>query len=232
MRSVPGTRLVYAPILLGVAFVVTLFIVAESGHTRLRDATTVVAAAQERQALLSRYLRLVLDAEAAERGFLLTEDPRYLRQFDPAVRSLEPLLDRIIESLGAAGLHEDVARAQIVRETSGEKIGEMKAALRLYAEKDRAAALALVNTDIGEKSMVNLRHQIQELYDGEVNRVQAARAAWTKDLRTSRLLLTAASVLSLLLVVMLGALLAQDVRRGEKETVELGQRNLELDRTV
>ncbi|MGH8131241.1 MAG: CHASE3 domain-containing protein [Steroidobacteraceae bacterium] len=232
MRSVSGTRMVYAPILLGVAFIVTLFIVAESGHARLRDSAGAIAAAQERQALLSRYLRLVLDAETAQRGFLLTEDPRYLRQFDPAVRSLEPLLDRIIESLEQSDLREDVAKAQMVRKTTGEKIGEMRTTLRLYAEKDRTAALALFNTDFGEKSMVEMRHQIREIYDNDVNRVIAARAAWMKDLRSTRVLLAAASILSLLLVVLLGAMFAQDVRRREYESEELNRRNRELDRTV
>ncbi len=232
VRTVAGTRLVYAPILLGVAFIVTLFIVAESGHGRLRDAAGVIASAQERQSLMSRYLRLVLDAENAQRGFLLTEDPKYLSQFDPAVRSLEPVINRVIESLEASGLHEDVAKAQMVRRTTGEKVGEMKATLRLYGERDRAAALTLVHTDIGDKFMVDMRHLIQELYDTEVNRVEEARAHWMRDLRSTRVLLAAASVLSLLLVLVLGAMFAQDVRRREHEAEELSRRNRELDRTV
>ena len=52
---------------------------------------------------MSRYLRIVLDAESAQRGFLLTEDTRYLRGFDPAIRSLDPLLDRIVAELRASG---------------------------------------------------------------------------------------------------------------------------------
>ena len=81
MATQPDSRLTYAPILLGVAFIATLFMVAESGYKRLHDAGLAISAAEERQALLSRYLRLVLDAENAQRGFLLTEDKRYLRDF-------------------------------------------------------------------------------------------------------------------------------------------------------
>ena len=96
MVATPASRLTYAPILLGVAFIATLFIVAESGYKRIHEASQVISAAEDRQALMSRYLRIVLDAESAQRGFLLTEDTRYLRGFDPAVRSLNPLLDRIV----------------------------------------------------------------------------------------------------------------------------------------
>ena len=98
MDMTPASRLAYAPILLGVAFIATLFIVAESGYKRIHEASQMISAAEERQDIMSRYLRVVLDAESAQRGFLLTEDTRYLRGFDPAVRSLDPLLDRIVDS--------------------------------------------------------------------------------------------------------------------------------------
>ncbi len=102
MANVPFSRLASAPILLGIAFIATLFLVAESGYKRMHEASQVISAAEERQALLARYLRLVLDAESAQRGFLLTEDTRYLRNFDPAVRALDPLLDHIVEGLEAS----------------------------------------------------------------------------------------------------------------------------------
>src|SRR5215510_7038823 len=112
MVNQPAARLSYAPILLGIAFIATLFLVAESGYKRIHQASQVISAAEERQALLSRYLRLVLDAESAQRGFLLTEDTRYLRNFDPAVRGLDPLLDRIVARLKESKLDDDAAKAQ------------------------------------------------------------------------------------------------------------------------
>lgn len=232
MRATPGTRLFYAPILLGVAFVAILFLVAESGYKRLHDAGRIINAAEERQSLLARYLRVLLDAESAQRGFLLTEDIRYLGNFDPAVRSLDPLLDRIIEGLDESGLQEDVATAQALRMSTGKKVGEMQTSLRLYGEANREAAVALLDTDVGQKAMTELRHQLRVLYDHEAERLEAARTASEKDLRASRVLLGSASGLSLALVILLGALLARDVRRRELETEDLGQRNRELDRTV
>ena len=80
--------------------------------------------------------------------------------------------------------------------------------------------------------MTDLRHQLRELYDAEAERLAAARESSERDLQTSRVLLGAASFLSLLLVVLVGALLARDMRRREKETAQLDARNRELDRTV
>ncbi len=232
MQDPPSSRLTSAPILLGVAFIATLFVVSESGYKRIQESSLAISAAEERMELLPRYLRLVLDAESAQRGFLLTEDKRYLENFDPAVRALDPLLERIVEGLNESGLTEDAAKAQGLRSTTGRKIGEMQASLRLYGEAGRDSALTLLDTDFGQKAMSDLRRQIRELYDQETMRLVAARAASERDLRTSRILLGVAAALSLILVIMLGALLTRDMRRRELEAEELEDRNRELDRTV
>src|SRR5687767_919674 len=232
MAKPDRSPLPFAPILLGAAFIATLFIVAESGYKRIHEAGTIISAGEERQALMSRYLRLVLDAESAQRGFLLTEDPRYLRGFDPAVRALDPLLNRIVAELETSGLQEDARQAQNLRALAGKKIGEMQAALRLYGEVDRAAALQLIGTDIGKRAMLELRSELRALYEAEATRLAAAHASSARDLQTSRVLLGAASFLSLLLVVLVGALLARDIRRRDAQSEQLNARNRELDRTV
>jgi signal transduction histidine kinase len=232
MNVKPASRLSYAPILLGVAFIATLFMVAESGYKRIHEAGLAISAAEERQALLSRYLRLVLDAETAQRGFLLTEDPEYLRNFDPAVRALDPMLDRIVTEFRESGLEEDANRAQNLRMLTGQKVNEMQSSLRLYGEASHEAALQLLSTDIGKRSMRQLRHELRELWDRESERLTVARASSDKDLQTSRVLLGAASLLSLVLVVLVGYLLGRDIRQREEVTENLGARNRELDRTV
>ncbi|MGB5131597.1 MAG: CHASE3 domain-containing protein [Steroidobacteraceae bacterium] len=232
MRSLIGTRRVYAPLLVGVALIVAMFLVAESGHSRLRDATVVIAESQQRQAQLSRYLQLLLEAETAQRGFLLTEDTRYLRQFDPAVQQLDPLLDQIIGSFEQSSLPAEVAKAEQLRKLSGVKLGEMLGSLRLYGESDLQAALALINTDIGEKSMADIRGIVTELAEFEDERVRLATESWREDLRSSRLLLAAATLLSLILMVMVGVQIARDIGRRERDRAELGERNRELDRVV
>jgi signal transduction histidine kinase len=232
MAITPTTRIHYAPILLGIAFIATLFMVAESGYKRIHDASAVISAAEERQALLARYLRIMLDAESAQRGFLLTDDIRYLQAFDPAVRALDPVLDRLVAELRAWKLEEDARLAESVRMVAGKKIGEMQTALRLYGEVNRDAALQLLDTDMGQKAMTDLRHQLRQLWDAEALRLSEARAGSERDLRTSRVLLGAASFLSVVLVVLIGALLGRDLRRRAQEAQDLGERNRELDRTV
>jgi signal transduction histidine kinase len=70
------------------------------------------------------------------------------------------------------------------------------------------------------------------LWDAESERLVAARIASERDLRTARVLLGTASFLSLVLVILIGALLGRDLRTRAKESQELGNRNRELDRTI
>jgi signal transduction histidine kinase len=232
MATAPATRIHYAPILLGIAFIATLFMVAESGYKRIHDASAVISAAEERQALLARYVRLMLDAESAQRGFLLTDDVRYLRAFDPAIRALDPVLDRLVAELRAGNLEADAQLAESVRMVAGKKIGEMQTALRLYGEVGRDAALQLLDTEMGQKAMTDLRHQLRLLWDAEAERLEKARRGSERDLRTSRVLLGVASFLSAVLVILIGSLLGRDLRRRAQEAQDLGERNRELDRPV
>ena len=232
MRPIAGKLLIYAPILLGVVLITSIFLVAETGHSRLRTTAAGITASQQLQGQLSRYLQLILAAESAQRGFLLTEDARYLRRFDPAVNELDPLLDEIRRGYELTASSEDLARTDQLRKLTGVKVGEMLGSLRLYGENGHAAAMALLNTDIGEKAMTDLRRVIDELYAAELRRLQGNAASWRRDLRTSRALLTAAAALSLLLVIWVGALIVRDTQRKARERFELDQRNRELDDLV
>jgi len=232
MRSLISTRLVYAPLLLGVVLLVTTFLVAESGNVRLRDATDVIVESQRRELNLSRYRRALVQAESSQRGFLLTEDPRYLREFDPAIGRLDPLLEEITASFERSGLTEDLKLLDELRGLAGVKTGEMLGSLRLYGERDRESALALIDTDIGQKAMGELGALISTMQDAESKRRAAAISRWTTDLMTSRILLAITCLLSAGLIVAVGLLLAREMQRREAKAAALGEQNVELDRIV
>jgi signal transduction histidine kinase len=180
---------------------------------------------------MSRYLRVVLDAESAQRGFLLTEDPRYLRGFDPAVRSLDPLLDRLVAELRASGLNADADKAQALRTVTGKKVGEMQTSLRLYGEVDRESALKLLDTDVGQRAMLDFGINCVRSTTPRL-RASPMRARVPKGSPDLARAARGRSVPEPLLVVLVGALLGRDMRRRELETEVLGTRNRELDRSL
>jgi signal transduction histidine kinase len=232
MRSLISSRLVYAPLLLGVVLLVATFLVAETGNVRLRDATSVIVESQRRELGLARYRRSLVQAESAQRGFLLTEDPRYLRDFDPAIEQLGPLLDDITASYALSGGNGDQKQLEELRGLAGVKTGEMLGSLRLYGERDRNAALALIDTDIGQKAMVELSALIASMQRVESARRAEAIAQWNRDLTTSRVLLAVTCLLSAGLIVAVGLLLAREMERRDARATALGEQNVELDRIV
>ena len=232
LRLLTGSRLVYAPLLLGVVLVVTTFLVSESGNFRLRDATRVIVESQSRELNLSRDRRSLVQAESAQRGFLLTEDPRYLREFDPALRRLDPLMDDITSSFERSQVKDYQDHLEELRSLTGVKIGEMLGSLRLYGERDLAAALALIDTDIGQKAMSDLSALVESMQDAEAVRRAEAIESWADDLTTSRLLLAITCLLNAGLIVAVGLLLAREMQRQQVRSDQLGQQNLELDRLV
>jgi signal transduction histidine kinase len=232
MRSIIGTRLVYAPLLLGVVLIVATFLVAESGNFRMRNATSVVVESQLRQLNLSRYRRALVQAESSQRGFLLTEDTRYLRNFDPSVSRLGPLLDEITASFARSKLDGELANLQELRSLTGVKVGEMRGSLRLYGERDRAAALALIETDIGQKAMNDLNALVEAMQSAETSRRNEAIESWNNDLMISRVLLAITCLLSAGLIVAVGLLLAREIQRREDRSRALREQNQELDRLV
>ncbi len=232
MRSIIGTRLVYAPLLLGVALLVGTFLVAESGNFRMRNSTGVVVESQLRQLNLSRYRHALVQAESSQRGFLLTEDARYLRNFDPSVSRLGPLLDEITASFARSRLDGELAHLQELRSLTGVKVGEMRGSLRLYGERDRASALALIETDIGQKAMNDLNALVETLQSAETQRRNQAIESWNDDLMISRVLLAITCLLSAGLIVTVGLLLAREIQRREDRSRALREQNQELDRLV
>lgn len=232
MRSIIGTRLVYAPLLLGVVLIVATFLVAESGNFRMRKATSVVVESQLRQLNLSRYRRALAQAESSQRGFLLTEDARYLRSFDPSVSRLDPLLDEITASFARSKLDGELANLQELRSLTGVKVGEMGGSLRLYGERDRASALALIETDIGQKAMNDLTALVETMQSAETVRRNQAIESWNNGLMISRVLLAITCLLSAGLIVAVGLLLAREIQRREDRSRALREQNQELDRLV
>ena len=100
-------------------------------------------------------LGALLDAETGQRGFLLTQAERYLEPYEQARQQLTNDLSRLRalaadDPRGAAILDRLVA-------VSNEKLAELSETIRLERAGQHAAALALVNDDLGKRLMDEAR---------------------------------------------------------------------------
>ena len=123
-----------------------------------------VARTLQSVALLEKVQQLfsaVQDAETGQRGYLLTGRRDYLTPFLDARQEL-PSLFRDIDNLDTDGT---IAHSQLnlLHQLANEKIRELEETLGLQDQGQHAAALALVETDRGRKTMSSIRALVYEV---------------------------------------------------------------------
>jgi hypothetical protein len=115
--------------------------------------------------------------------YLLTGDERYLEPLQYAGERVNQTADELVASY--QGEEQDVVEsARRLRYVAGEKIGELNASVALYRAQGPAAALALTQTDSGEKVMERFRNLARAMRDYEaVRRPRAGSMAYRAQFR-------------------------------------------------
>jgi len=235
-RSAPIAKLLI-PLLLGCSLSVSVLMFSERSYQRLAQANLSIADSLETQAISSQILALVNDAETAQRGFLITARREYLEPYISALPKIDPKLKRLKElTAGDAAQQERLSQ---LTKLIGEKFAELEAALVLNQQKGPRAAKELVDTDVGHRTMNEIRRVMGQIYEAEQAELTSRTARWNEDVATSRFALTVISVFSLLLIGIIyllarrGILQRERVRRTLEDqvrtrTAELSQRTAEL----
>jgi signal transduction histidine kinase len=128
-----------------------------------------IARARSVRTLASTVLGALLDAETGQRGFLLTHADRYLEPYEQARQRLPTDLS----SLRALAANEPRGTAILDRlgAVSNQKLAELAETIRLEQGGEHAAALALVNDDLGRRLMDEARGLLAEFIDQAETRV-------------------------------------------------------------
>jgi CHASE3 domain sensor protein len=114
----------------------------------------------EAQTQLQNVFIFLGDAETGQRGYLLTAKDRYLAPYGSALSGIAGLLDRLERSTVDVPVH--AALLKDIRTQTDLKLAELAETIRLMRAGDRAAAVALVKIDRGQKSMEQLRADIAD----------------------------------------------------------------------
>ena len=147
-------------------------------------------------------LKAALDAETAQRGFLLITDPAGLALFNQSERAVPGLLDQV-----AAAWPGD-PRLAVLRQVVTAKFAELRQTVDLVQNGDRDGALAIVRTNAGSTNMGSIRVIVAEL-----NAEMDQRLAEQVDLqRRGSLMLVGIDVTGLLMVLALAGLIGLGLR--------------------
>jgi len=156
-------------------FAVNLLTLSEITSSRTRIART-----RETQANLSLIRASLVDAEAGQRGFLLTGDPTYLEPFEAAAVSLPVSLSEAMRL--RAGDPSQQSRIAELDRLAMKKMDELRRTIDLFRSGQTATALAIVRTNEGRSVLDDARRLIVELRAREDKRLEERTEASRRNL--------------------------------------------------
>ena len=187
------------------------------GYDRLNDQ---VQRNHEVKEELSAVLRLVVDAETGQRGYLITDDPAYLEPYQEATSQIETRLARLDNLTKNSAAQQ--RRMQDLRRTELEELAVLQKTIELDKDGREMEAGQLVLSGVGRQRMDELRHTVAEM-EKEEDRLLAIRATlanrgqWATVLASLAIAVLSIVVYVLVVRVMRGAAKSQELARTEVE---------------
>jgi signal transduction histidine kinase len=225
-------RLIAIPIVIGIVAALGLLLFAELGYQRLESAAQRVASSLELQSALYEAQSLVVDGEAAQRGFLLTGRDEYLVPYRESQPKIDQALTRVREltrTIGTPELRESTARLQSL---IGRKQAEMEAVLALNERSGRDVAFELLNTGIGRRTMDAIRAEVVLMTQQQREVWSEGAARWASDLSVIRIGLQAMTAFTVLLLIVIWMLVRRDTAHREAVRGRLADEQARLEKVV
>jgi signal transduction histidine kinase len=207
-------------------------IYSEIGYRNLESANRQMAAAVIMQSTLHETLALVIDAETGQRGYMLTGKDEYLEPYNRALLRLDEAFSRLRELLATNGTPAQRESVGRFNNLVGKKLADLEATMTLHRTAGPAAALQLMNTGSGKRTMDQIRADVDDMATAHRGQIAAATRQWNSDIAFARFgmqLMTAFTV-ALLLVVWL--LARRDARQREDRRLLLAGERERLEALV
>ncbi len=207
-------RYILLALFLLIALLVLEYAITAMRRADARDLADTVRQRQDLIHLLDEASFGVMDAESAQRGFLLTDDEKYLPPLESGLAQTTKRLDelrrryRSIDPRQLAVL-DDVSRNLEI------KSREMRQSVALLKAGRKPQALAIVRSDLGLKQMRAIRTALESLRARERSSVLVGLDAWKQATHVNTLINTWNLVFTVGIVLVLGLLIARDIRRRE-----------------
>jgi hypothetical protein len=213
------------------AAVVVLFIAAESGQRQLAAASRRVEKGAAREHALATLQNILSRAESSQRGYILLGDDAYLTQYREGLERLPPSLGVVTQEFADAAPSVRADVTELVR-LSHLKFQEMNDTLALYKDGGRSAAIALIRTDFGLRTMRDIADRLGRVEAAETEDILQASRSWRSDRWENLGIRVAVGLLSCLLVFLLGRLVLTYFRSKEREVEVFAEREAMLERIV
>lgn len=225
LRSLKSTLLLAS----GIMLTVVVLIASEAGNIRLRQGYSNVIQSQHVQSEISALMAELVNAEAGQRGYLLTGKESYLEPYHRAIPRINALMSEI-----RARYANDGEALKLFSETSlliSRKLTEMELTL-IYGKRDVEIALDLVRTDFGKQTMERARAGLETLQARSAASVSRSLENADRDISLSRYGIGLLTAINIVLLVIVGLQHSRRLAIAEAERTELEEESARLDRMV
>ena len=170
--------------------------VAEWSYQRAVDSLGSLSTRAVAHTNIQTVMRRLLDAESAQRGYLLTGRKEYLAPYGEVAADIGSAINTL-----STLYRGDAELEPLVKEVSRraiEKLSETSETMSLFDAGSHEAWRSLLLTDIGREKMEAVRHAAESLLAVEERRVATERAAVYRTLELGRQGVSITTLLSLL----------------------------------
>jgi len=223
-----GRWYVAVPPFLIVGFLAALFFLTGAGQQRLQKASGRLQESAVRELAIDELQSSIARSVATQRGFLLTGDEKFLKNYDRIVAEVEPRLERVrVVYQGSEANLPDVRTLHVL---IGKRLADLSMLVTIQKTQGTASAIALVRTSLGADTGEAINDVLEQLRYRESEEHNAAEAHWAQSLVLARWVTVAGTIFNMLLVGVAARLVYMDMRRRTLQTAELRDQKLQLER--
>jgi signal transduction histidine kinase len=223
-----GRWYVAVPPFLIIGFLATLFFLTGAGQERLQKASGRLQDSANRELTIDELQTSIARSVGTQRGFLLTGDDKFLKNYDTIVADVEPRLERL--RVAYAGSDASLADVRTLHVLIGKRLADLSMLVTIQKTQGTASAVALVRTSLGSDTGEAINDVLEQLRYRENEEHAAAEAHWSQSLLLARWITIAGTIFNMLLVGVAARLVYMDMRRRTLQTAQLRDQKLQLER--
>jgi signal transduction histidine kinase len=228
LRAIPVVVLV--PIIVVVVLTLGVIWVSEGNYAGFQRGLTRLIEERSRIDLVNEMVMVLLNAETAQRGFLLTGKAEYLDPLEDAEDQLPKLENRLAASLASRpDRWEDL---DTIRQIMMKKLVELETTIQIYKLGDKDKALEMAASGQGRALMDAARSTITALSAHMNAEMETNRTDWLKSIEFARYSILGVALLSFALLVTVFQLLGKDMQNKARIAGMVDSENARLGREV
>jgi PAS domain S-box-containing protein len=154
-------------------------------------------------------------AESSQRGFLLTGNLAYLTPFDPSTKNVEKYASQLVSAV--AGDPQESRQVSEIAKVVQVELAEMRKTVELYRAGQASAAMVLVESGQGERSMNELIDRLSKLREFGQGRFENEIQSAGRRARQSFFVSSIGDLVLLIFLITAGTMLHRDGQRRESD---------------